>query len=105
MSNQANVRLESFLFTQEAFESVAEHLSEDGVFVLYNYYREPWLVAKVAAMLEAAFDHEPLVRTYENVMAALAAGPAVAALVDGQPPGDRVDPVPDRGWPDAERGT
>ena len=94
MSNQANVRLESFLFTQEAFESVAEHLSDDGVFVLYNYYREPWLVAKLAAMLESAFGHEPLVRTYENVMAALAAGPAVAALTDGQPPGDRVDPVP-----------
>jgi hypothetical protein len=94
VSNQANVRLESFLFTQEAFESVAEHLSDDGIFVLYNYYREPWLVAKLAAMLEAAFGHEPLVRTYENVMATLAAGPAVAALADQDPPGDRVDPVP-----------
>jgi hypothetical protein len=94
VSNQANVRLESFLFTQEAFESVAEHLSDDGVFVLYNYYREPWLVAKLAAMLEAAFGHQPLLRTYENVMATLAAGPAVAALSDGQPPGDEIDAVP-----------
>ena len=42
------MRLESFLFTEEAFESVAEHLTDDGIFVLYNYYREPWLVAKIA---------------------------------------------------------
>ena len=94
VSNQANVRLESFLFTEEAFESVADHLTDDGVFVLYNYYREPWLVAKLAAMLEAAFAHQPLIRTYDNVMAALAAGPAVAALADGRPPGDGVDAVP-----------
>lgn len=94
VSNQANVRLESFLFTQEAFEAVAEHLADDGVFVLYNYYREPWLVAKLAGMLEAAFGHEPLLRTYDNVMAALAAGPAVAALPEGRPPGDAIDPVP-----------
>ena len=94
VSNQANVRLESFLFTEEAFESVAQHLSEDGVFVLYNYYREPWLVAKLATMLEAAFGHRPLLRTYDQVMATLAAGPAVAALAGTAPPGDGVDPVP-----------
>ncbi|HKZ90561.1 MAG TPA: hypothetical protein VJZ50_00340 [Candidatus Limnocylindrales bacterium] len=94
VSNQANVRLESFLFTLEAFEAVSRHLTDDGVFVLYNYYREPWLVARLAAMLEASFGHQPLLRTYDDVMATLAAGPAVAALEDGLPPGDGVDSVP-----------
>ena len=105
MSNQANVRLESFLFTEEAFESVAQHLSEDGVFVLYNYYREPWLVAKLATMLEAAFGHRPLLRTYDHVMATLAAGPAVAALGGAAPPGDGVDPVPVTDGPEPSMAT
>ena len=52
VSNTANLRLESFLFTQEAFDEVHDHLAPDGVFVLYNYYREPWLVNRLAGMLE-----------------------------------------------------
>ena len=47
VSQQSNIRLESFLFTEEAFRSVRDHLTDDGVFVLYNYYRDDWLVAKL----------------------------------------------------------
>ena len=36
VSSTGNLRLESFLFTIEAFESVRDHLKPDGVFVLYN---------------------------------------------------------------------
>ncbi|MDQ3879608.1 MAG: spermidine synthase [Chloroflexota bacterium] len=98
VSSTANVRLESFLFTEGAFASVREHLADGGVFVLYNYYREPWLVAKLANMLEDEFGHRPLLRLYGNgVSATLAAGPAVAALHGADPPGDRVDRVPDVG--------
>ena len=99
VSSTANLRLESFLFTEEAFASVRDHLTEDGIFVLYNYYREPWLVAKLATMLEETFGHPPLIRTYRDVMAALAAGPRVAALQGGPPPGDTTDPVPEAGEP------
>jgi hypothetical protein len=100
VSQAANVRLESFLFTEEAFETVADHLSDDGVFVLYNYYREPWLVAKIATMLQDAFEGTPpLLRTYDNVMATIANGPLVASLHGAQPPGDRSDAIPDVGDP------
>jgi MFS family permease len=100
VSQAANVRLESFLFTEEAFESVAEHLTDDGIFVLYNYYREPWLVAKIEAMLRDAFEGTtPLLRTYDNVMATIAAGPLVASLDGAQPPGDRSEAMPDVGEP------
>lgn len=100
VSQAANVRLESFLFTEEAFRSVADHLTDDGIFVLYNYYREPWLVAKIANMLQDAFGSTPpLLRTYDNVMATIADGPLVAGLEGGQPPGDRSDPIPDVGQP------
>jgi Spermine/spermidine synthase domain len=97
VSNTASLRLESFLFTEQAFQSVRDHLADDGVFVLYNYYRQDWLVSKLATMLEDAFGTKPLVRVYNNVEAALADGPAVAALPDGQPPGDHVDAIPDPG--------
>jgi hypothetical protein len=100
VSQAANVRLESFLFTEEAFRSVAEHLTDDGLFVLYNYYREPWLVAKIARMLQDAFGGTPpLLRTYDSVMATIANGPLVASLQGAQPPGDRSDPIPEVGEP------
>ena len=104
VSSTANLRLESFLFTEEAFDAVAEHLSDDGLFVLYNYYREPWLIEKLAAQLEDAFGHAPLVRLYQDQQAALAAGPLVAA-VDGTPPGDSVDAIPESGDPEPKPAT
>ena len=99
VSTTANVRLESFLFTEEAFASVRDHLTDDGVFVLYNYYREDWLITKLSDMLEEGFGSAPLVQTYDARKATLAAGPLVTALGGGPPPGDSVDPVPEVGEP------
>lgn len=61
LSAMASVRLESFLFTTEAFASVKAHLAERGVFVMYNQYRWPWLVNKLATMVETAFGKPPLI--------------------------------------------
>jgi hypothetical protein len=93
VSRAANVRLESFLFTEEAFASVRDHLKPGGIFVLYNNYRKPWLIEKLSNMLRDTFGSEPLLRTYRRVQATLAAGPAVNALNGGPPPGDTVDTV------------
>jgi hypothetical protein len=94
VSSTGNIRLESFLFTVEAFQSVRDHLNTDGVFVLYNYYREPWLVAKIDSMLDTAFGTPPVLRIFTNVQAVFADGPAIAALDGKAPPGDAVQPVP-----------
>lgn len=51
----SNIRLESFLFTLESFNSAKARLKPDGLFVLYNYYREKWLIEKIAQMLEKVF--------------------------------------------------
>jgi len=99
VSQQSNIRLESFLFTEQAFETVREHLTDEGIFVLYNYYRDEWLVSKLATMLQDAFEHEPLVNVYGNHKAALAAGPLVASLPNGQPPGEQATGVVDPGLP------
>ncbi len=100
VSTAANIRLESFLFTEEAFAAVREHLRPGGVFVLYNYYREPWLIAKLTRQLEDVFGAPPLVRTYRSVSAALADGPAVIDLHGAPPPGDTVDGMLDVGPPE-----
>ncbi len=94
VSTSASLRLESFLFTNEAFASVRDHLEPNGVFVMYNDYRQPWLVAKLDQMLTQAFGVQPLLREYEGSRATFATGPAVAALHGGPAPGDRTDPVP-----------
>jgi SAM-dependent methyltransferase len=92
VSTSANIRLESFLFTREAFASARDHLAPNGVFVLYNYYRQPWLLAKIEGMLADVFQTEPLVRRYDApigsaaVLAASATGfpaSAIGASVGG----------------------
>jgi len=60
-SGYANIRLESYLFTEQAFEDVRRVLKPDGVFVMYNYYRQGWIVQRVAAMAAKVFGCEPVV--------------------------------------------
>ena len=61
VSQQSALRLESYLFTREAFQEAKEHLKPDGVFVLSNYYWRPWLVEKIRSMLADVFGREPYV--------------------------------------------
>jgi spermidine synthase len=61
VSGQSSLRLESYLFTREAMQEAREHLKPGGVFTMYNYYREPWLVDRLARTLEEAYGHPPCV--------------------------------------------
>lgn len=61
VSGQSSLRLESFLFTRQAMDAARDHLTEDGSFAMYNYYRADWLVDRLAATLDDAFDHAPCV--------------------------------------------
>ena len=88
VSTSANLRLESYLFTSEAFAAVRDRLTPDGIFVMYNFYREAWLPEKMARMLSETFGSAPIIRNYGSSAATLAAGPMVAALGGGQPPGE-----------------
>jgi SAM-dependent methyltransferase len=58
VSGQGGLRLESYLFTQEAMASVRDHLRPDGVFAMYNYYR-PDVFARYATTMERVFGHAP----------------------------------------------
>jgi hypothetical protein len=105
VSSTANIRLESFLFTDESFQSVRDHLAPDGVFVVYNYYREEWLISKIDSMLAATFDSPPIMRMYDARKAIFAAGPLIDSLNGGAPPADTVDQVPAVGDPTPKAAT
>lgn len=57
----SSVRLESYLFTLEAAKTARDRLAPGGVFAMYNYYRQPWLVDRYANTLEQAFGVAPCV--------------------------------------------
>ena len=61
VNGASSLRLESYLFTQQAFESAKEHLAPGGAFAMYNYYRETWLIDRLASTAEQAFGHKPCV--------------------------------------------
>ncbi len=91
VTSTANVRLESFLFTKEALASARDHLTDDGVFLMYNHYREPWLVAKLKGMAADVFGQEPLLRLADPTSAVIATGPGVLRAVASGQLGDQVD--------------
>jgi SAM-dependent methyltransferase len=54
-SGYSNIRLESFLFTRQAYQDVSRHLKPNGNFVVYNYFRQGWLAARLQKGLEEVF--------------------------------------------------
>lgn len=91
VTNTANVRLESFLFTTESFAAARDHLSADGVFLMYNLYREPWLVAKLDGMAREVFGQEPMLRLQGPAEAVIASGPGVVQASAQGHVADQVD--------------
>lgn len=74
-SNLSSIRLESYLFTIDAFGQARRHLTTNGVFVLYNYYRTTWLIDKIADMLSRTFGYPPITRHYNDNLAVFMTGP------------------------------
>lgn len=65
-SSVSQIRLESFLFTEEAFDDVRRVLKPGGTFVAYNYFRQGWIVHRIAAMLAKTFGADPIVISLEH---------------------------------------
>jgi Spermine/spermidine synthase domain len=85
-SSNTSLRLESFLLTQDALATAQTRLTSKGLVVLYNYYRQDWLVQKLSDMVGNVFDQQPLVTTYggSGRAAAIIAGPRLATLPRGE---------------------
>src|SRR5262249_612745 len=60
-SSYSSVRLESFLFTEQALRDAKARLKPGGVFAMYNFYRQGWVVARLQRLAESALGGRPLV--------------------------------------------
>ena len=103
-SSYSSIRLESFLFTEDAFRDIKARLKPGGVFAMYNFYRQGWVVGRLVRMAEKVFGTKPLVISlpYQDVI-----GPAndqrdyITFLLVGNDDvfGRRCDPGPVREAP------
>jgi hypothetical protein len=65
VSSMAQLRLENYLFTEDSFRRAYALLDEDGDMLMYNYYRRPWLIAKLAESVFGATGKYPQ-RVYQR---------------------------------------
>src|SRR3989442_237786 len=61
VAGQSSLRLESYLFTAEAMQAARRHLTPEGAFGEYNYYREQWLIDRLAGTLQQGYGRAPCV--------------------------------------------
>jgi SAM-dependent methyltransferase len=59
VAGQSALRLESYLFTEQAIEAAKDHLAPGGAFAMYNFYREQWLADRLAGTLKQVFGERP----------------------------------------------
>lgn len=101
VNGASQIRLESFLFTEEALTAARAHLNPGGAFAMYNYYREQWLIDRLAGTAEAAFGHAPCVDLFGGAQAVVTvavdeanqrcaesfapSGPVIAPATDDRP--------------------
>jgi len=70
-SSYTSLRLESFLFTEQALRDVKAKLKPGGVFAMYNYYRQGWVVGRLAKLAETVFGSRPMIVSlpYQDIIA------------------------------------
>ena len=69
VSGASSLRLESYLFTRQSVESARRHLAPGGAFSMYNFYRQDWLVNRLAGTLDTVFGHAPCLYADRRVTA------------------------------------
>jgi hypothetical protein len=66
-SGFSSLRLESFLFTKEAFEDISARLKPGGVFAVYNIFVRGFIVSRIDKMAEEVYGSKPLVMSLPYV--------------------------------------
>jgi len=95
-SGYSSLRLESFLFTEQAFRDIKQKLKPNGVFAMYNIYRQGWVVARLAKMAEKVFGTKPLVLSlpYQaEITSQGKQGNRLTLLLVGPSPSRRLDAI------------
>jgi hypothetical protein len=60
-SGYTSLRLESYLFTQEAMDDIKARLKPGGMFAMYNFFRQGWVVSRLEKVTETTYGRKPLV--------------------------------------------
>jgi hypothetical protein len=77
VSAMAQLRLENYLFTVESVQRASRLLTPEGDVLFYNYYRQPWLIEKIARVAHAATGLYPAVhKAADQDFALILVGPA-----------------------------
>ncbi|VTR98284.1 spermine/spermidine synthase domain-containing protein [Tuwongella immobilis] len=66
-SGYSNIRLESYLFTQESIADVKRCLADDGLFVMSNYFRQGFIIHRLDQTLASVFGEQRFVMTMPPV--------------------------------------
>jgi SAM-dependent methyltransferase len=74
VSGASSLRLESYLFTKQSFEAARSHLAAGGAFSMYNFYRQQWLVDRLAGTMDDVFGHSPCVFENAGALAVMTVG-------------------------------
>jgi len=69
VSGASSLRLESYLFTEQSIQAARDHLAPGGAFSMYNFYRQQWLVDRLAGTLDDVFGHAPCLYEAQNAAA------------------------------------
>jgi spermidine synthase len=62
-SSHSNIRLESFMFTEEALADVRRNLAPNGVLAMYNFFRQGWVVDRLDREVRDVFGRPALTLT------------------------------------------
>lgn len=74
VAGASQLRLESYLFTEEGLRAARERLRPGGTFAMYNFYREDWLIQRLSNTASAVFGHEPCLDTFADRSAVVTVG-------------------------------
>jgi SAM-dependent methyltransferase len=95
-SGYSSLRLESFLFTEEALRDIKARLKPGGVFAMYNLFRQGWVVERLEKLVEKIFGTRPLVMTVpfeEEIEPEAFQNGAITFLIVGNGEGGPVDAI------------
>src|SRR3984957_3076508 len=56
----SNVRIDNFVYTQEAMEKARHLMKPDGLFVVKFQVETPWVVGRLYALMKATFGEDPI---------------------------------------------
>jgi spermidine synthase len=60
-SGYSSLRLESYLFTEQAFRDIKSTLKPGAVFVMSNFFRQGWVVGRLEKLAEKVFGNRPII--------------------------------------------